>query len=258
MPRSASTNRDIRDSRRADILRAAAKLFARRGLTDTKIGDIAREAGLSHGLVYHYFPSKEAVFEAVITEKREAAWEDVAACEAEHGVEAAMHLLLQRTLDDARERPEVTVMITQALLTDCVPDKLRASLRRGARESFNRTTSFFERGQAAGCVDASVPATQLAAAMFCLVRGIFLANAQALRGHGWMPLPEADTILRLLLPRGRTSAPLAVRASATTEPVEASRATTPSEPATRKRTPRALKTKKTTTSRARVRAGGVE
>lgn len=253
MPRSPSTNRDIRDSRRADILRAAAKLFARRGLTDTKIGDIAREAGLSHGLVYHYFPSKEAVFEAVITEKREAAWEDVAACEAEHGVEAAMHLLLQRTLDDARERPEVTVMITQALLTDCVPDKLRASLRRGARDSFHRTVAFFERGQTAGCVDASVPATQLAAAMFCLVRGIFLANAQALRGHGWMPLPEADTILRLLLPRHETSASSRRAAS---EPIEAPAAATPSETTTRVRAPRPQK-KKTTTSRARVRAGGV-
>lgn len=246
MPRSPTTNRDIRDSRRADILRAAAKLFARSGLSDTKIGDIAREAGLSHGLVYHYFPSKEAVFEAVVTEKREAAWEDVTACEAEHGVEAAMHLLLRRTLDDARERPEVTVMITQALLTDCVPDKLRASLRRGARESFDRTTAFFERGQAAGCVDATVPATQLAAAMFCLVRGIFLANAQALRGHGWMPLPEPETILRLLLPRDRAS-----------ERTTAPRAATPSETTTRVRAPRPLKKKTTTTSRARVRAGGV-
>ena len=249
MPRSPTTNRDIRDSRRADILRAAAKLFARSGLSDTKIGDIAREAGLSHGLVYHYFPSKEAVFEAVVTEKREAAWEDVTACEAEHGTEAAMLMLVERTLEDARDRPEVTVMITQALLTDCVPDKLRASLRRGARESFNRTVAFLERGQAVGCVDASVPATQLAAAMFCLVRGLFLANAQALRGHGWMPLPEASTILRLLLPRDRASE----RTTSTTAP----RAATPSETTTRVRAPRPLKKKTTTTSRARVRAGGV-
>lgn len=165
-----------------------------------------------------------------------------------------MHLLLQRTLDDARERPEVTVMITQALLTDCVPDKLRASLRRGARDSFNRTVAFFERGQTAGCVDASVPATQLAAAMFCLVRGIFLANAQALRGHGWMPLPEADTILRLLLPRHETSAASSRRAAS--EPIDAPAAATPSETTTRARAPRPQK-KKTTTSRARVRAGGV-
>jgi hypothetical protein len=104
-------------------------------------------------------------------------------------------------------------------------------------------------------VDASVPATQLAAAMFCLVRGIFLANAQALRGHGWMPLPEAETILRLLLPRDGAialgSAKETSQGEASTKP---SRAVAPSETATRTRAPRA-QTK--TTSRARVRAGGV-
>jgi AcrR family transcriptional regulator len=239
MPRSHSTNRDIRDSRRADILRAASKLFARHGLSDTKIGDIARDAGLSHGLVYHYFASKEAVFEAVIAERREATWEDVLACEAERGVEEAMHLLVRRTLEDACDRPEITVMITQALLTDAVPEKLRASLRRGARTSFQRTVAFFERGQAAGCVDPSVPAAQLAAAMFCLVQGLFLANAQALRGHGWMPLPEAETILRLLVPRSRVAREVRTIDAA---------GKTAARPRSRS---------EGTTSRARARTGGV-
>ncbi|MFO0708262.1 MAG: TetR/AcrR family transcriptional regulator [Sandaracinus sp.] len=203
MPRSPSSNQDIRDSRRADILRAAAKLFARKGLTDTKIGDIAQEAGLSHGLVYHYFPSKEAIFEAILVDKREAAWADVDRLEEERGLEGAIRELLARSLEEACSRPEVSVMIMQAMLTDSVPERLRATLRRGAHESFDRTVQILARGQAAGCVDATISAEQLAATVFSLIRGVFLTNAHTIRGHRWLPVPEAETILRLVLPSMR-------------------------------------------------------
>jgi TetR/AcrR family transcriptional regulator, fatty acid metabolism regulator protein len=48
------------------ILRAAVRVFASRGSEATRVSDIATEAGVAYGLVYHYFASKEAVLEAVI------------------------------------------------------------------------------------------------------------------------------------------------------------------------------------------------
>lgn len=206
MPRSPSTNRDIRDTRRADIVRAATKLFARRGFSDTKIGDIAKEAKLSHGLVYHYFPSKDAIFEAILADKHEAAWGDLERLEAEQGLGGALRAMLSRSIDEAHAQPEVTVMVTQALLTDSVPQGLRDAIRKSARQSFARTVSLLERGQQAGVVECSVPASQLAAAMFCLLRGVYMTQAQALRGHRWMPLPDTETVLRLVLPRSETQA----------------------------------------------------
>jgi AcrR family transcriptional regulator len=61
-PRNEEQNEMIKDERKEQILSSALKAFAKRGFAATKIGDIAARAGLSHGLVYHYFKSKEEIF----------------------------------------------------------------------------------------------------------------------------------------------------------------------------------------------------
>lgn len=53
------------DERRSHILLAAAELFVKHGYSGTSIRDIAREAGLLPGSVYHYYPAKEDLFIAV-------------------------------------------------------------------------------------------------------------------------------------------------------------------------------------------------
>jgi AcrR family transcriptional regulator len=50
------------------ILEAAVRVFARRGYHASRVGDIAEEAGVAHGLLYHYFASKEAVLETIFRE----------------------------------------------------------------------------------------------------------------------------------------------------------------------------------------------
>ena len=59
------------------------RVFARRGYHDCRVGDITEEAGVAHGLLYHYFKSKDEVLEAVFRD----AWGDV--LEAFRGVEAS-------------------------------------------------------------------------------------------------------------------------------------------------------------------------
>jgi TetR/AcrR family transcriptional regulator, fatty acid metabolism regulator protein len=54
--------------RRRLILDAAVRVFARKGFHTCRVGDIAEEAGVSHGLLYHYFPSKDALLETVFRE----------------------------------------------------------------------------------------------------------------------------------------------------------------------------------------------
>lgn len=61
-PRNEEQNAQIKDERREQILSAALKVFARRGFAATKISDIVAQGGMSHGLVYHYFKSKEEIF----------------------------------------------------------------------------------------------------------------------------------------------------------------------------------------------------
>jgi len=54
--------------RRRQLIDTALGLFAERGLEKTTIKAIAEAAGVAQGLIYHYFPSKEALFFAVLDE----------------------------------------------------------------------------------------------------------------------------------------------------------------------------------------------
>jgi TetR/AcrR family fatty acid metabolism transcriptional regulator len=59
----------VADDKRAVILAAAVRVFARQGYEASRVGDVAKEAGVAYGLVYHYFGSKDAVLEAVFHEQ---------------------------------------------------------------------------------------------------------------------------------------------------------------------------------------------
>src|SRR5262249_56762943 len=62
----ASTAAEARDEdRRKTILRAAVEVFARKGYHGCRIADVAREAGVAYGLVYHYFKNKEELLQLV-------------------------------------------------------------------------------------------------------------------------------------------------------------------------------------------------
>jgi len=54
--------------RRRQLVRAAIRVFARRGFHAARVGDIAEEAGVAHGLLYHYFRSKDEVLETIFRE----------------------------------------------------------------------------------------------------------------------------------------------------------------------------------------------
>jgi TetR/AcrR family fatty acid metabolism transcriptional regulator len=55
--------------RRRQILDAAVRVFARQGFHACRVSDIADEAGVAYGLVYHYFRSKEEVLDTLFTER---------------------------------------------------------------------------------------------------------------------------------------------------------------------------------------------
>jgi TetR/AcrR family transcriptional regulator, fatty acid metabolism regulator protein len=56
------------EEKRRLLLAAAVRVFARKGFHTCRVGDIAEEAGVAHGLLYHYFHSKDAVLETIFRE----------------------------------------------------------------------------------------------------------------------------------------------------------------------------------------------
>ncbi|MBE9608257.1 TetR/AcrR family transcriptional regulator [Chitinilyticum piscinae] len=57
-----------KDARPSEITAAALRLFHERGFAATKLDDVAAAAGVTKGTLYLYFPSKEALFKAVVQE----------------------------------------------------------------------------------------------------------------------------------------------------------------------------------------------
>jgi AcrR family transcriptional regulator len=65
MPRTKEQYEKIRSEKREIIKQTALKLFAEKGYASTSISDIAQTAGISKGLMYNYFKSKEEVLKTI-------------------------------------------------------------------------------------------------------------------------------------------------------------------------------------------------
>jgi TetR/AcrR family transcriptional regulator, fatty acid metabolism regulator protein len=68
--------------RRRQILDAAVRVFARQGFHTCRVSDIADEAGVAYGLVYHYFSSKEEILDTLFLDRWEVMLEAIAAADA--------------------------------------------------------------------------------------------------------------------------------------------------------------------------------
>ena len=66
MPRKEEQFEEIRQKRKAEITETALELFAEQGYHNTSISKIAKAAGISKGLMYNYFESKEALLDAIL------------------------------------------------------------------------------------------------------------------------------------------------------------------------------------------------
>jgi AcrR family transcriptional regulator len=67
---ATTANRDGRAAdKRRQILDAAIRVFARQGFHSARVSDIAEEAGVAYGLVYHYFDSKDQMLNELFTER---------------------------------------------------------------------------------------------------------------------------------------------------------------------------------------------
>ena len=100
---------------RQRILDAAVRVFARRGFHTSRVGDIAQEAGVAHGLLYHYFASKDEVLETVFRENWGELLGRFAAVEAsDEPADEKLRGLVKILLRTWRNDPDlVTVMVRE-------------------------------------------------------------------------------------------------------------------------------------------------
>jgi AcrR family transcriptional regulator len=81
----AKRRSEQKDETRARLVSAGAAVFARKGLDGTRIGDIAREAGVAMGTLYTHFPDKDALFVEVMRAGKETVLAGLAMTQAMEG-----------------------------------------------------------------------------------------------------------------------------------------------------------------------------
>jgi TetR/AcrR family transcriptional regulator, fatty acid metabolism regulator protein len=144
------TDRSIaQEEKRRQILDAAVRVFARKGYHSCRVGDITEEAGVAHGLLYHYFPSKDQVLEAVFRD----AWTEVldAFRQAESSDEPPREQLRRVAailLRSWRRDPDlVRVLVREVARSPQVQSKVEE-----LRQAFEAIERIVVRGQAAGAI----------------------------------------------------------------------------------------------------------
>jgi AcrR family transcriptional regulator len=145
--------------RRAAILSAGAKVFSEKGYDRATIADIAQEMGVSKGVVYYLFRSKEEVMVEIMVESHMEARRRVEDVNARGGppaarLRAALHEIIDFTLDEAtRSRSMMLVLGSLDMLSQRNREQILALRREGQR----LFTDMVEEGQRDGSFIAGEP-----------------------------------------------------------------------------------------------------
>jgi TetR/AcrR family transcriptional regulator, fatty acid metabolism regulator protein len=100
------------DKRRL-ILDAAIRVFARRGFHHCRVSDVADEAGVAYGLVYHYFDSKEEILNTLFLERWQIMLDAIGEIDARHEVPVRdkLYMVASFIIDSYRHEPELMKVI---------------------------------------------------------------------------------------------------------------------------------------------------
>ncbi|BCJ68979.1 TetR/AcrR family transcriptional regulator [Polymorphospora rubra] len=201
MPRSAASNGAMRAATREAVLTAAIRLFARRGFAATNMRDIARGAGVSTGLIYQHYATKDELFGDVVAQALDglSATVRTLADSADAGAvldDFTRGFLADLTATDGAA--EFFMVLNQGFIAD-EPAGVRDRLGHGLRAFRGALTDAVERGQRDGRFVAGDPA-ELATTYLALFSGI-VTTRLGLRDEVGLPGPES--VMRVLT-GGRT------------------------------------------------------
>ncbi len=199
MPRNKEANQKVKDERREKILASALVLFATKGLAATKISDIAEKTGMSQGLIYHYFKSKEEIFIWLIGHAMERMNEAALNLEklpvsAREKVILAVDGLL-KGFETNTNAANYYFLITQTALADAYPEEAKAIIRAQNDVKYEVMIRIFRQGQMDGTVKNHDP-QEMATQFFSSING--LALNQAIYGTRFK-MPDKQILLGMLL-----------------------------------------------------------
>jgi AcrR family transcriptional regulator len=171
--RGVQVRPDAVDKRRL-ILDAAVRVFARQGFHTCRVSDIADEAGVAYGLVYHYFSSKEQILDTLFLERWGVMLAAIAEADAsELEPRQKLHAIASFIVDSYRHDPDLMKVI--------IVEVTRAANTFGRthiadiREAYAQIASIVARAQDAGLFRAAVTPEFAALAFYGAIEQVLTA-----------------------------------------------------------------------------------
>jgi TetR/AcrR family transcriptional regulator, fatty acid metabolism regulator protein len=110
---AASSRAAAAADKRRQILDAAIRVFATRGFHACRVSDVADEAGVAYGLVYHYFGSKEEILNTLFTERWQIMLDAIAEIDKQQDTAARdkLYQVASFIIDSYRHEPDLMKVI---------------------------------------------------------------------------------------------------------------------------------------------------
>jgi AcrR family transcriptional regulator len=198
MPRSEEANIQIKDDRQKQILCSALKVFIQKGFAAAKMSDIAAEAGVSYGLMYHYFQSKDEIYAELVRGAIESSRQVLEQVQAEKAEPIdKMRTLIDRIFASVggHESAGYYFVLMMGAMTSGSYPSLALEHPHGPGRPFEMLVHIIEDGQGKGQIAEGSPA-ELATTFFSAILGL-----ASLRVSGTIQtMPDPEILMRLFAP----------------------------------------------------------
>ncbi len=184
--------KEQKEARRNEILAAGLDLFIRRGYSSTKINDIAKYVGMSTGLLFHYFESKETLYEELIRNGIAGSMSIM----DDSGMDpiAFFEAAAKQIFDTVKSRPisaKYFVLMNHALYNEAAPQSVKNMLK--DYDIYTPTSQLIIKGQENGTIRKGNPYA-LAMAYWSAIQGV----AEQIAVNPEYPCPESEWIVDIL------------------------------------------------------------
>lgn len=190
------TRKEQKEKRRQDIIYAALELFVMQGYAATKITDIAKKVNMSTGLMFHYFASKEELYEELVRIGLQGTQYPLNQ-QCVHAIDFFSEFTKQ-LFDYMKQEPMTAkffVLMAEAQKNKATPPAIRElAMQVSTIEQF---VPIIEWGQQEGTIRQGNPLA-LSNAFWCSIQGI----AECFATNSQMELPEADWIVDIVRKKG--------------------------------------------------------
>ena len=186
------TRKEQKEARKMQIIQAALDLFVERGYYGTKTSQISRRAGISEGLLFHYFPTKEILLEELVNIGLEGMRMPMLV-KAKNGLEF-FYQFTKALFGEVEKNPLIAKMFVfmgHVIQAEDIPEKLRKLAI--SVDTIAYCQSWVETGQKDGSIREG-NAMSLSNMYWCAIHGIMEQYAF----HPEMPLPQPEWITGMM------------------------------------------------------------